>query len=295
MYSLPQCIISSAPTYEEAMGGFVPGMAAFYRDPIPYAADPFQIFGNLYYVGDRMVCMHLIDTGDGLILFDCGYGHTTAMIEDSIRKLGFDPADLKWIIISHGHFDHFGSGNVLRERYGCRIAMSAVDTAWLRQNPRLALLHCGPCPEDPICWPDRELKDGDILTLGRTAIRCAAAPGHTYGTLAFFFEATDGTASKTVGYWGGAGFLTMYGDYCREYGLPVGKDRAMLQTLKDLSREHPEITLGNHPGQNATLEKHQWMLEHPEENPFLNPETWPILLKTMEEKLAEFMNNGFGT
>lgn len=294
MNNYPQCIIGPAPTYQEAMGGFVPGMADFYRNPAAYTVEPFRIFGNLYYVGDQKVCMHLIDTGEGLILFDCGYGQTTSMIEDSIRKLGFDPADLKWIIVSHGHFDHFGSGNVLRARYGCQIAMSAVDTAWLRQNPRLALLHCGPCPEDPICWPDRELQDGDLLTCGSTSIRCVAAPGHTYGTLAFFFDAVDGTERKSVGYWGGAGFLTMYGDYCREYGLPVGKDHAMVQTLKLLAREKPEITLGNHPGQNATLEKRRWMLTNPGRNPFTDPETWPALLHAMEEALAAFMEQGYG-
>ena len=72
---------------------------------------PFRIIGNTYFVGTYQASAHLIDTGDGLILFDTGYGNTTHMLLDSIRSLGFDPMDIKYIIHSHGHFDHFGSGN----------------------------------------------------------------------------------------------------------------------------------------------------------------------------------------
>ena len=115
---IPQSKYTSIMTYETAFSVFAPNLQPFYDDPRPFALDPFRIFGNLYYVGDKKVCMHLIDTGDGLILFDCGYGHTTEMIEESIRGVGFDPADVKINIISHGHFDHFGSANELREKYG---------------------------------------------------------------------------------------------------------------------------------------------------------------------------------
>ena len=38
--------------------------------------EPFQIFGNLYFVGTRGVSSHIIDTGDGLILLDTSYPQT---------------------------------------------------------------------------------------------------------------------------------------------------------------------------------------------------------------------------
>ena len=99
--------------YPEVEAGFVPALQDFYDHPEAYTIAPFQIFGNLWYVGDQKVTSHLIDTGDGLILFDTGYGHTTHMMLDSIRGAGFDPMDIKIIIHSHGHFDHFGSGQEL--------------------------------------------------------------------------------------------------------------------------------------------------------------------------------------
>lgn len=292
---IPQSKYGAIMTYEMAFAKFVPNLQPFYDDPRPFALEPFRIFGNLYYVGDKKVCMHLIDTGDGLILFDCGYGNTTDMIEESIRGVGFDPADVKLLIISHGHFDHFGSGNVLREKYGWKVLMSRVDTDLLREDPKRALIHLGPCPEDDVCWPDEVIDDGQVITLGNTSITCLLAPGHTYGTMAFFFDVTDGEQTLRAGYFGGAGFLTVYDDYCRDYGMPIGKCGKMKDTIRRMQQERVDITLGNHPNQNCTLEKRQWMLDHPGENPFLDPESWPTFLAALEENRKQFEALGYGT
>ena len=292
---VPQSKYGAINTYEKAFANFVPSLQPFYDDPHAYALEPFRIFGNLYYVGDQKVCMHLIDTGDGLILFDCGYGNTTDMIEASIRGVGFDPADVKICIISHGHFDHFGSGNVLREKYGWKILMSAADTNLLREDPTRALIHLGPCPEDEVCWPDAVLEDGEVVTLGNTSVLCLLAPGHTYGTMAFFFDVTDGEQTLRAGYYGGTGVLTMYDQFCLDYGMPVGKVSAMKATIQRLLLEKVDITIGNHPSQNCTLEKRQWMLDHPGENPFLNPESWSAFLHVLEERRQEFEDLGYGT
>ena len=92
---------------EEALGGHQQRSMDFYNHPEKYVIKPFRIFGNLYYVGDKKVCSHLIDTGDGLILIDTGYQHSQHLLIESIYSLGFDPRDIKIIIHSHGHFDHF--------------------------------------------------------------------------------------------------------------------------------------------------------------------------------------------
>ena len=53
--------------YQERLQEYIGKMADFCRDPGKYRLDPFRIFGPLYYVGDQKVCIHLIDTGDGLV------------------------------------------------------------------------------------------------------------------------------------------------------------------------------------------------------------------------------------
>lgn len=279
--------------YQQVLTTFIARHKPFYADPWCMYLEPFQIFGNLYYVGDKMVCSHLIDTGDGLILFDTGYQHTAHQQLHAIRTLGFDPADIKIIIHSHGHFDHFGAGDAFRHMYGCQICMSAEDTRLLRERPDRALMDLSPCPGANICWPDRELADGDTITLGNTTIRCVLSPGHTLGTMSFFFPVTDGKTTLQVGYMGGAGFLTVYKEFCRQYDLPLDLPERMGPTIRRLRQEPVDIVLGNHPSQNHTLEKRQQMLACPGENPFLGKENWTEFLDTLEQRRQDFLAAGF--
>ena len=288
MYTGPESIIPAGASYDPTGDRFRAGKKAFYENPDAFAVQPFQIYENLYYVGDQLLCMHLVDTGAGLLLFDCGYGHTTHMIEQSIEKLGFSCKDLKWIIITHGHFDHFGSGNALREKYGCKIYMSRVDTELIRENEARALMDYGPHPMQ-MCWPDEMIEDGQILTFGNIHVRCVLAPGHTYGVMAFFFP----VGSKIAGTWGGTGITSLHGQWCRDLGLPAKKAPAMLQSVERLRHEHVDISLGNHPPQNCTLEKRQWMMEHPDENPFLNEKSWMIMLDAVEEQINDFTDKDY--
>lgn len=283
---------TNAP-YAQVEANFIPNLQDFYDHPDKYAIEPFQIFGNLYYVGDQKVTSHLIDTGEGLILFDTGYGNTTHMLLGSIRALGFDPMDIRYIIHSHGHFDHFGSGNELREMTGAKVFMSAVDTRLLREMPERALVAWGPKPNDPVCWPDVEIGDGDHIRLGNTDITCVLSPGHTCGTMSFFFDVTDGEKTLRAGYFGGAGLLTVYKDYCKKFGLPLNKCQLLKETLQKLSAYHVDIMLGNHPAQNRTLEKRQWMLDHPGGNDFIDPTAWPEFLKAQEQRRQDFEAKGY--
>lgn len=287
-----ECKFSEAPGYEAAFSAFEPNLSAFYRDPLPYRMEPFRIFGNLYYVGNRKVCMHLIDTGSGLILFDTGYGNDFFLLLESIRALGFDPHEVKIVIHSHGHFDHFNGGKAMRELFGSKIYMSRVDTELIREMPERALCEYGPMKYSEICWPDEEIEEDQIITLGNTSIRCRLVPGHTYGTMAFFFDAVDETGKRLhVGYFGGCGFLTTYRGYCRDMKLPEEKLERMGESIRKVYDEPVDIVIGNHPSQNDTIGKRDWMLAHPEENPFINPEGWHIFLDTLEEYRLKLLNS----
>lgn len=288
-----ECNLGSNKPYEEVMGGFLPALADFYADPDEYTIEPFRIFGNLYYVGDRKVCMHLVDTGEGLILFDSGYSHSYHNLLRSIEGLGFSPADIKLLIHSHAHFDHFGGGERLRDTYGTKIYMSAVDTALTRQMPERALMHLAPGKDDPICYPDVTIEDGDVITLGDTQIHCVLSPGHTPGTMSFFFQVTDGETFLDVGYFGGVGFLPLYKAYLEEYALPSNMLEILGDTIKLLKKRQVDIFLGNHPNHNCTLEKRQYMQAHPGTNPFINRAGWNIFLDALETRRADFQQQGY--
>jgi metallo-beta-lactamase class B len=66
--------------------------------------EPFQIAGNLYYVGSTRVTSFLITGPQGHVLIDGGYAETAPLIIGSIAKLGFNIKDVKVLLNSHGSF-----------------------------------------------------------------------------------------------------------------------------------------------------------------------------------------------
>ena len=171
--------------------------------------------------------------------------------------------------------------------------MSDIDTQLLKEKPERALMHLSPIKDDQICWPDATIKDGDVIELGNTRIRCVSAPGHTPGTMAFFFEATDATQKYKIGYLGGLDFLSIYKEFCRQYDLPQNMCEQMKQTAQKLMDEEVDIVLGNHPNHNCLIEKREYMKQHPNVNPFINKNTWKLFLQALNERCLDFERKGY--
>ncbi len=279
--------------YSELEKVLVKNREEFYQNPSSVYLKPFKILGNLYYVGDKRVCAHLIDTGEGLILFDAGYQHTIHMLVDSIWSLGFNPRDVKYLILSHGHYDHFGACNEFRALYGVKSFMSKADCEMLKNTPRAGLLDMNPNPHALLPVIDYEFEDDEIISLGNTQIECVLSPGHSPGTTSFFFDITDSGKTYQVGYFGGTGFLTLYRDFLKKYELPLELQEQFAQTLNDLKSRQVDISLGNHPAQNSTLKKRRLMIENPAVNPFIDPEEWCVYLNKLETQYREFLKKGY--
>ncbi|MBQ9985358.1 MAG: MBL fold metallo-hydrolase, partial [Oscillospiraceae bacterium] len=133
---------------------------------------PFRIAGNLYFVGCRKASSHLLDTGEGLILLDTGYEENAEMIVNSMSELGFDIRDVRYIIHSHGHYDHTFATAKLVKLSGAKTFLNFRDIRYLEGR----------------FTPDFDIKDGDVIKLGNTEILCLETPGHTEGTVSFFFN-----------------------------------------------------------------------------------------------------------
>src|SRR6187551_3580502 len=108
-------------------------------DPVPprdsWHVEPVKVFDNLYYVGQRNVSAWALTTSDGIILLDAIWDYS---VEDEVvgglKKLGLDPARIKYVVVTHGHGDHAGGAKLLQERYGSRLVMSAADYDWVEQS-----------------------------------------------------------------------------------------------------------------------------------------------------------------
>ena len=159
--------------------------------------EPRKVFDNLYWVGIKRNSAWLLKTSEGLIVIDTVYRYAAEpAIVDGIRKLGFDPADLKYVFITHGHGDHDEGSKVLQD-LGARVVMSPQD--WdLRLNG----------PPMPGGKPRRDIegRDGQTITLGDTSITMYLTPGHTDGTLSFIFNVMDRGQKRVIAYPGGTAF-----------------------------------------------------------------------------------------
>ena len=169
----------------------------FGQELSPYPATWF--FDNLGFIGDESVACFLAKTSAGLLLLDAMFPeeHYLDMIETGIRDLGCDPADLKAVLLTHGHFDHFGLADQLREKYGCKIYMNAIDE-------QLAKSRAGK-PFGLHYDMDGTLDDGEDFVLGDTAVRCVHTPGHTPGCMSFVIPVYDEGREHHLALWGGTG------------------------------------------------------------------------------------------
>src|SRR5688572_27411076 len=159
-------------------------------------ADPQKVFDNLYFVGQTEYSAWAITTSQGIILLDAIYDYSVeAEVDEGLRKLGLNPADIKYVIVSHGHLDHAGGAKHLQEKYGARLIMSAADWDLLDMT-------------NPTWKPRRDMvaTDGQQLTLGDQTMTMYLTPGHTEGTISTVFPVRDGGRTHTVATWGGTLF-----------------------------------------------------------------------------------------
>ena len=159
--------------------------------------EPSKVFDNLYYVGSQLQSMWLIKTSDGLILHDTAFDY---MVQDQIvggiKKLGMDPAQIKYIIVSHGHGDHYLGAKYLQDTYHSRIIMSEVDWNFMEKDDT---------PADKKPKRDMVAVDGMKLTLGDTTLTMYITPGHTPGTISTLIPVKDGNQKHLASIWGGSG------------------------------------------------------------------------------------------
>ena len=233
--------------------------------------EPFRLAGNIYFVGTYKASSHLIDTGDGLILIDTGYAETADVIVESIATLGFDIKDVKYILHSHGHYDHtFGTPKLLTLT-NAETFMAEADLKYING------------------WkPDHYYKDGQIIELGNTRIECVATPGHTEGTFSFFFQVEIDGKSYRAGMFGGSGTNQLKKGFLRENGCSLLNRGLYFKSVERLKKEHVDIFLGNHCWNNKTKEKYQQMqLGGP--NPFIDDSQWLPYLESCERNAAKVL------
>lgn len=174
-----------------------------FQNPDPTVCPPTWFFDNMAFIGDEVVGCFLIRTEEGLVLLDCMNPDERCrkLVEEGITQLGESVENLRAILISHGHGDHFGNAEYFQKQYGTRIYMSETDYEYARNMP-------ADMPWKPVGFHvDEFYRDGETLAFGTTAIRTVFTPGHTKGCYSFIVPVTDEGRPHRMALWGGSGIM----------------------------------------------------------------------------------------
>ena len=154
------------------------------KDPVSRSwnqpVEPFRIHGNIYYVGANEITSYLIATPKGHILVDGGFEETAPIILANIRKLGFEPRDVKYLLSSHAHLDHAGGLAELKRVTGATFLSSLGDLPLHARGGLDDPQFANRLPYPPV-EADGIVRDRQRITLGGTTLTAHITAGHTRG------------------------------------------------------------------------------------------------------------------
>ncbi|HTC83938.1 MAG TPA: MBL fold metallo-hydrolase [Rhizomicrobium sp.] len=224
------CIVPDAPVGAGAGGGGgprpIPDRASWY-------AEPARMFDNLYWVGTKIHSAWALQTSGGIILIDTLYNYAVEPeIVQGLIKLGLNPANIKYVIITHAHGDHDEGARLLQDRFGAHVVMGAADWDLIEKSVNM-----------PGGVPKRDIvgEDGQKITLGDSSVTIVTTPGHTLGTLSLIFTVKDRGRPITVAYSGGTAF-NFQKDVAR-YDTYIASQKKMAEAAKAAGAT---IVMSNH-------------------------------------------------
>lgn len=254
--------------------------------------EPTKLFDNIYFVGYKGVGAFVIKTTQGIILIDAMWTSDNAknVIIPGIEKLGLDPEEIKYLLITHEHADHYGGASFIEKTYNSKILMSEV--AWNGMHDPNAKVLVDPFgnKSSDLGLPKsyQQVNDKEVISLGETNIKVLLTPGHTKGAISLIINTTDNNIAHVVAIWGGT-------------GLPntLEENKKYLKSLDYFEsyaiKNNVDAQISNHPFVNNLL-KDMEMLRlrtQKEENPLiLTTEEFKINIDTaLRKSVIEKINS----
>ena len=152
---------------------------------------PFQIVGNLYYVGTEDLACYLIVTPKGNILINTGLASSASAIKKNIGTLGFKFADTKILLNMQAHYDHMGAMAAIKRLTGAKLMMDEADAAMAAGGGRSDYASKQKIMTYAPVKADRLLHNGDTVKLGGMQLIMLHHPGHTKGSNSYLFTVAD--------------------------------------------------------------------------------------------------------
>lgn len=225
------------------------------RDGWSEPAPPAKIHGKTWYVGTCGITVVLVETSAGLVLIDTGPEDAAPHILANIKALGFDPKQIKWLLMTHEHFDHVGGMAVVQKATGGKLVVSPGAAQAMRsgkadpEDPQAAWLAKYPMVPARV---DRILRAGGSLTIGGTRFTMHANPTHTAGSASWTWRSCDGGKCLTIAYADSVNAISSDDYHFTKHPERVEAARAGLRVIESLPCD---LLLTPHPGSSELLER----------------------------------------
>jgi metallo-beta-lactamase class B len=268
------------------LGGSLPATASTlseeeqrWNEPV----EPFRIAGNLYYVGARDVTSYLVATPVGHIVIDSGFAETVPQVLANIRTLGFEPKDVRWLLISHPHYDHVGGIADLRDTTGAKVAISAADAEQAARGGVGDFAFGDRFRYRPFT-ADRVLRDGDTVALGGATLTANVTPGHTRGCTSWSMDVVEE----------GKPLHVVFVCSVTAPGYQVAGNEAYpriaedyRETFRRLAAMPADVFLAAHGNFFGLVEKRAVLCRNPDKNPFVDPQGYRDHVERLRQQFEE--------
>jgi metallo-beta-lactamase class B len=263
-----------------------PELGAWLSNPKAQYIEPWKAFDNVYYVGVCWVSSWAIRTSDGVVLIDTLHEPHADQLVANLRKVGVNLADIKYVLMTHGHFDHVGGAAKLKALLpNAKFVMTKIG--WSEAIAGAKQSEGTPRPWSMIDQ-DVAARDGDVIRLGDNAFGVLETPGHTQGTASYTYDVKDGIKTYRAITVGGLGLNAIENSKQVE-GYIASLDK--ITKLVEQPANPVTVHLTTHPFSNGLTELREKVISRApnEPNPLVDPQglldQLAYLRKGAEERL----------
>lgn len=244
--------------------------------------EPFRMFDNVYYVGDKWVSSYAVETSSGLVIIDTLDFPYSMWIPDNLKKLDLDDKKVTHIFVTHGHSDHVGGAEFLQSLYGSKVVMSEKALELAKEQ---ALKSQGKSKFFPPVV-ESFAEDSSNIVVGDTEFKFYITPGHTEGDLSIDFFVKDNVQLYRAFVVGGHGTNFQKPALAKQF-------MASMARIKRVAMEDPVVTvnLSNHPHKNNLFSNQELSANDITTNPFISKENFFRFIEQQEVLATEEIKN----
>ncbi|KEA65584.1 Metallo-beta-lactamase precursor [Marinobacterium lacunae] len=240
--------------------------------------EPFQMFDDVYYVGDKWVSSYAVETNTGLVIIDTLDFPYSKWIPINLEKLGLEKKPVTHILATHGHSDHVGGAQYLQAEYGSKVVMTSKGHDLAKEQAEKSEGTNKFLPPNV----DLIVKDGMTLEIGGKQFKFYITPGHTEGDFSLDFMVQDSGAIHRAFVVGGHSLSAKKPELANQFFKSMDR-------IREIALKPPVVTvnLANHPHKNDLFANRDKRKSGVAVNPFISKSNFFMFLEQQKSLAKE--------